>query len=83
MYASDEHNFPYLQTCFQFWLIQVIGYFDAKYSGSLIYNTPLISIDRWQSLHLLDLRWGQIINGRETADINSELCCNIILYWDV
>lgn len=47
--------FLYLQACGQFWLLQIVGYFDAKYSGCFIYNTPFIPIDGRQSFDLFNL----------------------------
>lgn len=49
-------NFLHLQTRCQFWLLQVGGYFNAKYPGCFINHTPFITIDRRQSLDLFNLR---------------------------
>lgn len=55
----QKTNFPHLQTRRQFPLLQIAGYFDAKYSGRFIYNAPFITIYRWQSLDLFELQEGE------------------------
>lgn len=49
----QDFLFLYLQTCRQ--SLQLVGYFDAKYSGCFIYNTPFIPVDGRQSLDLFNL----------------------------
>lgn len=84
-------RFVHLQTCRQLRLLQVAAYFDAKDSGSFIYNAPFIPIDGRQGLDLFNLNEGEQWHKRRQLWISPLFilvsgtnpgsdCCILLLY---